>query len=253
MCLFHAHIETLFYKRFLIVYVRTRTNIFISTMLMDISGQTFLFKSFVLAIKNNRRTSALATRLLKSSWSTLHLNSRSVFGLGRKRNIRPLPQRVLPRPWYIKLQTLSIKDLIVVKSGWCLIKANIFSRKYFIVQCPAFISPLSPIVLIVILDLIPHFQNLITTSNQWIITIPLLPFPLPLWVENPHIGVGRFQHIETVSGGHKDAVYFGSLFLSSSKHTSKGLGFTLQRKIVFTFLGFLHFYYVTLVLPWVWT
>ena len=66
----------------------------------------------------------------------------------------------------IKLKTLSIKDLVVIKSRRSLIETNILSREDLVVRGSALRRPLRPCVLEVILHLVSCFTELLRTFQD---------------------------------------------------------------------------------------
>ena len=62
---------------------------------------------------------------------------------------------------YIKLQTLSVKDLIIIESRRCLIKANVLAREDLVIGGAALRRPLCPRVLEVVLNLVGSCAELL--------------------------------------------------------------------------------------------
>ena len=153
--MFHAHVETFFHHGVIKVAVRARTHFVGGAVLVDVGLQAFEFETLLLAVEYCHvifqcfRSGLLeSTRPRKCGCSHLVLGLRStiyviVDGLF-----------VLAWTWNIKLQALSVKHLIIVEPGRCLVKADILSREHFVIGGSPLVCPLRPCILEVILYLV---------------------------------------------------------------------------------------------------
>lgn len=73
---------------------------------------------------------------------------------------------VLSRAWHIKFKTLSIEDLIVVKTRGGLIKANVLAREDLVVGSTTLRCPLRPSVLEVVLHLVSGLSESSSASEH---------------------------------------------------------------------------------------
>jgi len=132
-----------------------------------------------------------APRTLESSWPYLIISSHSVLWLAGMTYICSMSLWILARTWNIKLQTLSIENLIVIETRRSMIEADILAWEHFIIHCSFFSSPFSSSVLEIILTFFfgPNDVFYSILSKQG--TLPKLRiitnFFLLFWVQNSDV------------------------------------------------------------------
>ena len=132
----HAHVEALLHHCVFGVHIRARADLIVGAMLMNVRCQTLHLEPLFLRIENSHVVLAhLVSRLLESARSCQSGSSGLVLWLCNVSCVVLLTMLVLSWPWHIKLKTLSVEDLIVVKAWRSLVKTNIFARENFIVSC----------------------------------------------------------------------------------------------------------------------
>jgi len=154
----HGHIETLLKHRCIETAISPRSNFLISTTLMIIALQSFHLKSLLLTVENSHILSLHCfPLLLKCARSCLTNCPQLILRFWTVFNRKNFALSILTRPWHIKFKTSSKEHLIISKSIYGLIKANIFPRVNFIIRRPALTRPLGPRVFEIILNPIECF------------------------------------------------------------------------------------------------
>jgi hypothetical protein len=149
---------------------------------MVVSSQTFHLEALFLRIKDCQvLLNILWPRLLESTRSCEVISSCLIFWL-RSSHYLFLPIGwIMTRSWYTKFQWLTIENLIKIESRRSLIKANIFSRKYFIIRCSSFLCPISSRIIKIILHFVHCSHEIICTFKNLSITLKVFG-SLILWM-----------------------------------------------------------------------
>ena len=147
----HAHIEALLHHSVLQVTIGAWTHLPSRSLLEDIALQSLELESSLLWVENSQvAPQCLRTRLLECAWPCLSCGSDFVLRLRSIVQFNMTTMSILTWSGYVEFEALSIEDLVVVESGWCLVEADVLAWENFVVSCSAFWSPLGPAVLKVI-------------------------------------------------------------------------------------------------------
>ena len=250
----HTHIETLLDHWVLKIDVWSWSDIWFCSFLMMICRQSFLFESSLLGVKDCTsscscchcclgKVVAVVSWLLESTWSHLVYGSKSVFGLACVGDVASFALWVLARSWDIEFQALTVKDLVVVESWWCLIKTNVLSGEQFVVSSSSFLSPFSSCILEIILNFFICPSLAFGAFNQRIISklTGIISLCFLLRIEYSNHWMSLFKGIKSVSCRHENAISLSSFFFWSCKCSCASLTFSFNTQIVFQFILFLNF------------
>jgi len=158
-----------------------------------------------------------APRTLESSWPYLIISSHSVLWLAGMTYICSMSLWILARTWNIKLQTLSVEDLIVIEPRRSMIKTDILAWEHFIIHRSFFSCPFSSSIFKIVLTFFFGSNDVFYSILSKQGTLPKLRvitnFFLLFRVQNSDVRTRFFQTIESFGGAHEDTIRFRPLFL----------------------------------------
>lgn len=223
---------------------------------MDVCSQTFVLESLFLAVEDCAAAGtwfSLTSWLLECTWTHLIFGSESIFWLACVSNITSLALWVLSRSWHIELQTLTIENLIIIESWWCLVKANVLAGEHLVVRSSTFRGPLSSIVFEIVLAFFIRFNYVLDTLKQWIIAKfrRVIHSRLFLWIEHSNFGMGFLQWVKSICCGHEYAIGFRSFFFRCGKCSGGSRTPTFNTEIKLEFFFLLNFDQLRGILAWI--
>ena len=132
-----------------------------------------------------------APRTLESSRPYLIISSHPVLWLAGVTYICSMSLRILARTWNIKLQTLSIEDLVVIETWRSMIKTDVLAWEHFIIHRSFFTCPLSSSIFKIILTLFFGSNDVLYSILSKQGTLPklrvIIHFLLLFWVQNSDV------------------------------------------------------------------
>lgn len=131
----HGHVVTLLDHRVLIRDVSSGADIHVSTRLVDITVLTLVLEAALASVEDHCILEMFVPRLAEGARSALTVGSSNLeFVI------------VLSGSWDLKLQTLSVEDLIRIKARRGAVEANLLAREGFIISCSHLLGPLRTLI-----------------------------------------------------------------------------------------------------------
>ena len=139
VAMLHAHVEALLHHRVLQIDVGAGTDSLVCSVLVNIGLLSLHFKSLLLCVEYRHVCfHVFRARLLESAGPGLEGGADFVLGLSSLLYLVNLSVFVLAWAWNVEFETLSIEDLVVVKSGRSFVESDIFARENFVVTSTTF-------------------------------------------------------------------------------------------------------------------